>query len=94
MEQSTYAGWTLASGHDREGELTASRDDEEDDNTPTTSQTIDVFPVPRDPMQKMGAGMYTDAAEEDTTAGGIEAVRDAVDDRIACSRLIWTCRWG
>ena len=84
IEQSTYAGWTFASGWARQGEIVAPDSDGEDDedNSPTTSQTTEVFPVPLDPMQNMGGGTYTDAPEEDTIRGGVEAVRDSVADKI------------
>ena len=77
--------------------MVSSRDDddeEEDDKSPTTSQTTDVFPVPLDPMQKMGAGTYTDAAEEGTILDDTEAVKEAVDERIECNFAIWTSLWG
>ena len=68
MEQSMYAGWTLvapapawdASGRSGDG----TGDGTGDEIRPTTSQTREVFPVPLDPMQKIGGGTYKDEEED------------------------------
>ena len=58
------------------------------------SQITEVFPVPLDPMQKMGGGIYTNDAEEvdSDNEDATVAVRDIVAERMAYNRWIWSCR--
>ena len=54
------------------------------------SQITEVLPVPLDPIQKMGGGMYTKDAEEvdSDNDDATVAVRDIVAERMAYNRWI------